>query len=235
MSCGRIERGSAPDCDNIPTGGTVARLILINWDDVLYIYEGNGSGGVEGSVWDESFDYTFGPMVSASSGLGVITQIVLKPGKQGYEFFGFRNDVKKSEEVQQVNNRKRFLHACGFVIYEIDELQKANIRNMSKGRFMAIVENLGKGPDAFELLGRECGLKIVQGVIRETEGFYSINLATPGNGIEFERRLPQTLGTSYSNAEEIIDELLNSSDEGFITEDETAIFESEDGQIFVVE
>lgn len=211
MSCGSITKGSEPDCDNIPVGGTKARLILINWDDVLYILEGNDIFG-SGSVWDDTFDDTFGPVVVAGAGLGVITAIVLKPGRQAYEFIGFRNDVKKSEETQKTTgNKKRFIHRCGFVIYEVDQLQKLNIKDIAKGRFMAIVESKGEDPDSIELLGKDCGLQIVAGRIRdayETQGVFVINLATPDNGVEYERKLPQTVGTSYANAVEIIDGLL---------------------------
>lgn len=236
MSCGTISRGSIPDCDNLPVGGTKARLILINWDDVLYILEGNDTLS-SGSVWGPEFDDTFGPIVEVGAGLGVITSIVLKPGKQAYEFTGFRNDVKKSEETQKTTgNKKRFIHRCGFVIYEVDELQKLNIKDIAKGRFMAIVESKGEDPDSIELLGRDCGLQIVAGRIRdayETQGVFVINLATPGNGVEYERKLPQTVGISYANGLEIIDGLMEPAPIGFIMEDESAIFESEDGQIFI--
>lgn len=208
MSCSLLDRGSTPDCENLPIPGTEARLILINWDDVLFIYDGNDTGE-SGRVWDDTFDQTFGPFISAGTGLGVITSIILKGGRQAYEFLGFRNDVKKSEECEQTSHRKkRFKHACGFVVYEIDQAQKNNLVKMSKGRFIAIVENKGRGDDAFELLGRECGLKIVAGVIRETQGFYQIQLATPDNGIEYERKLPQTFGKSYQDGLEMIEGLL---------------------------
>ena len=237
MSCSTIDRGSQADCDDLPTPGTEARLILINWDDVLYIFEGNDTSE-SGRVWDNTFDNTFGPMVVAGVGLGVITQIVLYPGKQAYEFFGFRNDVKKVEEVERISsNKKRFLHRCGFVIYEVDQLQKVNINHMAKGRFMAIVERKGGDEDSLELLGRDCGLKMQAGRIRDVHqnsGVFIIDLATPG-GVEYERKLPQTVGTSYTNGLEIIDDLLESEEIGFITEDGAEVFESEDGLIFIPE
>lgn len=239
MSCGHISRGSEPDCDNLPVGGTKARLILINWDDVLYILEGNDVAE-SGSVWDETFDETFGPSVLAGAGLGVITAIVLKPGKQAYEFIGFRNDVKKSEETQKTShNKKRFIHHCGFVIYEVDQPQKLNIKDIARGRFMAIVESNGEGADSIELLGRDVGLQIDAGQIRsahETSGVFVINLSTPDNGVEYERKLPQTVGTSYADGQEIIDGLFDPELVGFIMEDESAIFETEPGdEIFIPE
>lgn len=239
MSCGSITRGSTPDCDNLPIAGTDARLILINWDDVLYILEGNGEIESSGSVWDSSFDITFGPVVTVSSGFGVITAIILKGGKEAYEFIGFRNDVKKSEETHKTShNKKRFVHRCGFVIYEVDPLQKLNVRDIARGRFLAIVETKGKDDNSLEVLGKDCGLQIEAGQIRnahETNGVFVINLSTPDNGVEWERKLPQTLGTSYENGLEIIEGLLETVPEGFEMEDESAIFETEDGLIIVPE
>jgi len=211
MSCGQITRGSIPCCDestvssegtfdptfdftfqgsgqavecSMPVAGTRARLILINYKHVVKIY---------------------------TSDIGVITSIVLSG--PAYEFLGFRNDVKKSDEVIKTSNSKRrFKHHVSFVIYELDQLQKRNIIKLAKGRFVAIVENNGKGPDSIELLGRECGLKMMEGQIRnahENGGLYIIDLSTPGNGIEFERKLPQTVGGSYSEGLTIIEDLLN--------------------------
>jgi hypothetical protein len=189
MSCGRIDKGSSPDCDNLPEGGTRARLILINWDDVRFVFESNG----------------------------VITSIELYPGKVAYEFLGFRDDVGKSDDVVSLANLKnRFRHSTSFVIYENDQPQKTNIKNITKGRFLAITETLGHEDSCIEVLGKECGLAIVGGVIRnahENSGMFTINLSTPDNGVEFERKLPQNLGTTYEDGLTIIDGLLNNFDD----------------------
>lgn len=182
MSCNTVSLGSSVNCDDLPQAGTEARIILLNYDDVEFIGTLNGK----------------------------ITSIVLAANTTGFEFFGFRNDVKKNESVPKV---KRFSHSVSFIVYEITQLQKNNLQKMAKGRFIAVVENKGKGDDAFELLGRECGMKIVQGIIRdpfETLGMYTISLATPENGVEYERKLPQTIGEDYDNGAEIVDGLLES-------------------------
>lgn len=139
---------------------------------------------------------------------GIITGIELKGGKEAYEFLGFRNDVKKSEDVIPTTTRRNFRHSTSFVVYELDQLQKNNIKRMARGRFMAIVENRGKNANSFELLGKNVGLEMQAGVIRDAHqngGFFIINLATPDNEVEFEKKLPQTIGTSYSDAIDIID------------------------------
>lgn len=184
MSCASIDRGSGADCDNIPDAGTTARLILINYDDVLKIY------------WSDD---------------KVITDIVLKPGKVGYEFLGFNQDVKKLEGVVKTNLKNRFTHSVDFIVYEVTQEQKNNLRKMAKGRFMAIVELSGKQDYSIELLGIDVGLKMSSGQIKsayENSGVYKITLRTPDNGIEFERKLPQVIGTGYTNAIEIIEDIL---------------------------
>lgn len=185
MSCGRIARGSSLDDCDLPQGGTRARLILINFDDITQMY-----------VNDQ----------------GKVISIGMQAGTVGYEFLGFRNDVTKSDEVvKREQSKQRFTHAVGFVVYEIGQVQKNNLKQLARGRFVAIVENKGKDEDSIEVLGRECGLQIVDGQIRnahENGGLFIINLATPDNGVEFERKLPQTLGTSYQDGLDIIDEIL---------------------------
>ena len=189
MSCGTITRGSQiAECDDLPEGGTRARLILINYADVDRYLEEDGK----------------------------IIDIILFAGKFGYEFTGFRNDVKKSEEaIKRETSKTRFVHAVGFVVYEVEQVQKTNVENIAKGRFVAIVENRGKDDDSIEVLGRDCGLEIVAGQIRnahENGGLFVLNLTTPDNGVEYERRLPQTLGTSYTDGLEIIEDLLEEAE-----------------------
>lgn len=183
MSCYLLERGAGVDCDDLPIGGTEARIILINYDDVNYIRTLNGR----------------------------ITEIALNPGKVGYEFFGFRQDVRKGEDVVETNLKNRFRHLAEFVIYDITQIQKNNIRKLAKGRFMAIVENRGKDEDSFELLGRECGLKLTSGMLRENGNEFKISLSTPDNGVEYERKLPQSFEGTYTEISDYIDTLLDSS------------------------
>lgn len=207
MSCSSITIGSSvEECDELAPSGTRARLILINFVDVVRIYTNDDQKIIQIVLRS---DITGGialdaPLDAAFSEGGV--------SAGAFEFTGFRNDVKKSDEVVSMDlAKKRFRHAVSFVIYEVDQLQKTNIKNLARGRFLAIVENKGQTEDSIEVLGRECGLEIVGGRIRdahETSGFFQINLATPDNGVEYERKLPQTLGISYQNGLEIIEDLL---------------------------
>lgn len=189
MSCGRINIGSEPNCDDLPEGGTRARLILFNYRDVESIEE------------DEN---------------GIITAINLTPGTQAYEFLGFRTDVKKEDGVIKTVRKSRFKHSVGFVVYENDQLQKNNIKALVRGRFIAIVETRGQDENSVEVVGKHVGLRIVGGTVRdahENGGFFVINLSTPDGTAEFETKLPQNLGYSYGEALAIIEGLLNPVDD----------------------
>lgn len=170
VGCGAISRGSSADCNNIPDGGTRARLILFNFADVLNIVEDDDNN---------------------------VTDIELVDGATGYEFLGFRNDVKKSEEVIKPDTGiAKFKHAVGFVVYENTQIQKNNIENIVRGLFIAVVENKGKNDNVFEVVGGGVGLSIVAGPIRnahENGGFFVISLATPDDEGDLENHLPQTL------------------------------------------
>lgn len=180
--CGRITMGSEIDCDNIPRGGTRNRAIAFNFDDV------------EAPTLDSE---------------GKITTFNVADGAVGYIFMGFRNDVKKSDEVINPGvGLNQFKHLGGWVIYERTQEQKNNIEKLAKGRFVLILENKGRDADAVEVIGLDVGVEIVAGAIRnahENGGFFIMNFATPEG--EYESKLPRTLGTSYSNAQTLLDAL----------------------------
>jgi hypothetical protein len=188
MSCGFIDIGSSADCDNLPVGGTRARLILFNYDDVSSFTETDG----------------------------IVTSITLYVGRLGYEFLGFRDDVGKSEEVVKPEiGMPMFKHLIGFTIYEDEQAQKNNIEQLSRGRFIAIVENKGQDAQSFEIVGKNVGLEIVPGSIRnahENGGFFVLSLATPEEDGEYETKLPQTFGTDYEETLEIIIGLITPGD-----------------------
>lgn len=170
MPCGSINTGSSVECDEIPDGGTNARLLLANYADV------------EGYTEDVN---------------GVITAIDMAAGTFMYEFLGFRNDMKKSEEVIKPDiGIPKFKHNAGFVVYENTQIQKNNIENIARGTFVAILENKGKNANSFEVVGKGVGLEIVAGPIRnayENGGFFVISLSTPDDQGVLEPKLPQTL------------------------------------------
>lgn len=186
MGCSTIDRGSAADCESLPSGGTRARVIVANFEDI--------------TGWTEStLD-------------GRITGFTMAAGTSAYEFTGFRNDVKKSDEVVNPGiGINQFKHNVGWVIYERTQAQKNNVEKLARGKFIVFAENRGKDADAFEVIGKDVGVEIVAGPIRnahENGGFFVLNFSTAEG--EYESKLPQTLGTSYSNALTLIADLLAS-------------------------
>lgn len=155
MSCGTIDIGSSADCDNLPLGGTRARAIVINYDDI--------------QSYNESGD--------------IITAIILKPGKVAYEFTGFRDDIKSSQEVVKPDvGVTQFKHNFSMTIYERTQVQKNNVERLTRGLFVVIVEDKGKDSTAFDVLGIDFGLEINAGAIRnahENGGFFILSFSTP--------------------------------------------------------
>ena len=182
--CTNIDVGSAADCSNLPAGGTRARVIVVNFDDI--------------TDWDDTN--------------GVITQVTIPSGTKGYEFTGFRNDVKKSEEVINPGiGINQFKHNVGWVIYERTQAQKNNIERLARGRFVVFAELKGKDNTSFEVIGKDVGVEIVAGPVRnahENGGFFMVNFSTPEG--EFEGKLPQQLGTTYSAGLALIADILAS-------------------------
>lgn len=190
MACGEITRGAVvEECADIPPGGTRARILLANFDDVL--------------------SYTEDPDEQ-------ITAIEMAPGATFFEFTGFRNDMKSFQEVIKPEiGIAKFKHSVGLVVYENTQLQKNNVENIARGKFVAIVENKGKDVHSIEVVGKGVGLGIVAGVIRnahENGGFFVLTLSTEDDINELEPQLPQTLtGASYAAIQTLIDNLLPAS------------------------
>lgn len=189
MACGEVVEGSdvvTEDGCVLPPAGTKARVLLANLDDV------------EEFVEDAD---------------GVITDITMKSGKTFFAFTGFRNDAKKSEEVLKPEiGPAQFKHNAGWVIYERTQDQKNNIEGIVRGRTVAIFELKGKDDTSFEVVGKEVGLEIVAGPIRnahENGGFFVLSLSTPDDQGEYEPKLPQTLlDTDYATTLALVDGLL---------------------------
>jgi hypothetical protein len=172
MPCGEITSGSIANCDTLPAGGTEAIVRAFNQRDVV--------GYTEAS--------------------GVISDIELASGKTGFVFTGFRNDAKKTEEViLPSSGTAMFKHGSGFVIYARDQATKNQVENLSRGRFMFVIEQKGKDATTFEVLGKKCGLALTPGSIRDAHangGFYVLNFATADGEGDLEPKLPQIFFTT---------------------------------------
>lgn len=156
MSCGSITIGSSADCDNLPLGGTKARAVVFNYEDI------------EGYTYDVD---------------GNVDGITLISGAIGYEFTGLRSDIKNSEEVVKPDiGITQFKHNFGMTIYERTQDQKNNVEKLARGLFVVIVENKGLDDDSFEVLGIGVGMELNAGPIRnahENGGYFILSFSTP--------------------------------------------------------
>jgi hypothetical protein len=176
MSCGKITRGAAPICpdDGAPLkSGTEARMLLINYDDLVSVTE-------------------------STTTPNLLTALTLATNQVGYIFQGVKQDVKPTQEFLDMGNSK---HMVNFLVPDITQLQKNNLQRMARnGRLVAVVENKGKNSESFEVYGLGSGMAVVPGLARDpfaNGGAYIISLATPEG--EDEPLLPQTLfSTDYA-------------------------------------
>lgn len=190
MACGTITMGSAADCDNLPAGGTKARAIVFNQDDIDEIIEDDD---------------------------GRIIDINMKAGKYGYEFLGFRQDMKALVDIIKPDvGPSQFKHTTGLVIYDRTQEQKNNAEKFARGKFLVVIELKGKDgdEDRLILIGHEQGVEIVAGTIWDAHsngGFFVLSFATADDQGEFESKMPQTVGATYAAGLALINALLPAS------------------------
>lgn len=171
MACGEIAVGHAVDCTTIPAAGT---------EPICYVYN-------------------YADLDAPTVGSGIITAINTKSGKVGYKVTGLESAFKKSEDVQRNANTglAGFKHFGSLVIYaRTQAIKDGLIKQFSNGRFVFAMKNRGSDNDAWELLGRDCGLRLVPGKIRDqyaNDGLYVLNFATPDGEIENESDPMQTI------------------------------------------
>lgn len=187
MSCGIIYLDSSAECTSVNPSGTVPIATLINYDDI------NWSG------------------VTYSG--GKVTALPLETGKQAFQFFGTKQDVKYSvETIDPGNGYTQFKHNTGLTIYERTQAQKLNMEALARGLFVAIIEQKGADADAFVALGLGAGLQANIGVINnahENGAAWIFTFSTPAN--EFEKKLPPTLGVNYAAGAALLADLISSS------------------------
>jgi hypothetical protein len=184
MGCGEITRGSAYDCDAPLYGGTRARLLLINKDDLS--------------------SYT-----TSTSTPNQITALTLVSGKVAYVFEGFKNSVLPSlEKVTAQSGQALWKHIVNFFVYENTQLWKNTLQKLGNGKFIAIIQNSAIDANSFEVLGIGQGLQLQDGAVNnknENNGAYNLILASADN--QFEAKPPQTFydGSAYVSTLALLD------------------------------
>lgn len=174
----KINLGFTPPAQ-LTVGGTEKRFWAINFDDL---------------------DRTSGDPFTYDGDERVLS-INLLAGKVAYSITGFRTDLKKSDEVITPGlGPNQLKHMASFVIASRTQEQKNSIEKYLRAKVVIVAVNLGTDADAFELLGRQSGLEVVPGKIRdahENGGYFTLSFATLET--EFETKLPQSVGASYSD------------------------------------
>lgn len=187
--CGSITEGSSADCENLPAGGTRARAIVFNYEEVAEITKVNG----------------------------VVTAITLVDGAFGYEFTGLGNSFQKSEDFQRsaTTGLGQYKHKHSIIIYSRTQEIKEQIRKFGNGRFIVALFNRGEDNDAIELAGENVGVQLVAGEIRNAyanDSFFVLNFATPEGDIENETQpMPSIFITSYEATVTMLEALLPTS------------------------
>lgn len=193
MSCGRISDDILNDCALPIVGGTKARLILINAEDL----------NEASYTYDMTNEEIIKTITMSSS-----------PAVRAYEFEGIKNSNEASISLVPTPYSAYVNHQILFRIFKNVPEAKSQINQMIKGRFIAIVENNYTGVDgngSFELYGKIQGLEISEltrsSADSDTQGAYVITLSSPAD--QKEPSLPASIfDTSYAVTKAMVDSLL---------------------------
>lgn len=146
-----------------------------------------------------------------ANGIDQITAITLAANKSGFSFDGIRQSTKpKFERKQSPAGQSVFMHRIEFSYFAYDQVSKNNAFRMSQGRYIAIIENAKQDDNAFEVLGLDVGLEVVEmtRANQENGGAIKIVLASPEE--EYEAKPPRTFftATGYSTNRTAVDAFL---------------------------
>lgn len=187
-ACAGITAGSAVDCVNPLKSGVAERLLLGNLADI------------EEVIYD---------VVDTA----IITNIVMKPGKQMFAFDGIRSsNVPEIGFISGGDQLPSFTHQMAFKVYEVDQAQKNNLQAMSVVKQFAIYQNpkdSSLGDSVFEVMGVNVGLEMsdLTRAPQSKDGSYGITLLTPE--LASETSLPNSFfQTDIPTTEALIDALL---------------------------
>lgn len=189
FDCGSITDGDSVDCENLPAGGTRAKAIVFNYDEVDEI------------VKDVN---------------GVVTDIQLVPGAFGYLYEGLANAFQKSEDFarSQTTGLGRYKHKHSIIIYKRTQAIKEQVKKFGNGRFIVALFNRGEDDDAIELAGEDVGVQLSAGEIRNAyanDSFFVLNMATPEGEVENESAPMRSIGPTYADGLAMLEALLPAS------------------------
>lgn len=184
MGCATLTKDQDPVCP-LPPGGTVPVLYVANSEDVDSLGD-NGNGG--------------------------FNTITMKAGKYLRRVKGFRNDMKKKEDVANPGiGVNQFIHDLGLVGYSHTQEDKNEFEALCRGNFIFFSINRGKDLHAVEVAGATQGMEVVPGTIRDMHangGYYVMEFKTPDGGHEPKLMQTFSLGSSYDDNIDYLEALL---------------------------
>lgn len=191
MGCGEITQGIANNCAYPLSGGVDDRLLLINYSD-----------------WKDAV------ITRNITNNQIIENIVLASGANAFVFEGQNNSNTPKNDMVKGKVFNNFTHEVAFLALTKDAATKETLEEITKGRFVAIVQNNYKGnagASAFEVYGGDAGMICtVMGADpanADTQGAYSITLASLAPSLE--PHLPATIFiTNYATTKAIVDGLV---------------------------
>lgn len=183
-SCGDLFQSEQVDCTKMPQGGIGAdsRLILILRKDITGISD-------------------------SASTQDIIEAITLAATKVAHVFEGFRQSLKpKYRSIPGPAGNTMYIHELDYFVYSYSQASKNNVQQKGNGRYVAIFQNAKQDEHAFEVMGVDVGLELLEfdRAPGENAGAMRIKLSTPE--AEPEGRMPKTFydGTSFSTTEGLI-------------------------------
>lgn len=183
-SAGDLFQSEQVDITNMPQGGIGAdsRLILIQRKDITGITD-------------------------SSSTQDIIEAITLAAAKVAHVFEGFRQSLKpKYRSIPGPAGNTMYVHELDYFVYGYAQTSKNNVQAKGNGRYVAIYQNAKQDEHAFEVMGIDVGLQLLEfdRAPGENAGSMRIKLATPE--AEPEARMPKTFydGTSFATTEALI-------------------------------
>jgi hypothetical protein len=187
-ACGDLSQSELFNCLQPMQGGVgnESRLVLVLRKDLLLVTEGSGTTQ------------------------DLITAITLGTNKTGFVMEGFKQSLKpKYRAVKTPSGQTMYVHELEYMVYSYSQLTKNNLTAKGNGRYVAIYENAKTDSNAFEMMGLNVGLEVLEleRAPQENGGAFRIKLSTPEN--EFEGKMPQTIFTTdYTTTASLVNALI---------------------------
>lgn len=131
----------------------------------------------------------------------IIESITLLASKSGYIFQGYRQSLKpKYRAVRGPAGNTMYIHELDYFVFSYSQATKNNLTRKGHGRYVAIYVNSKQDENAFEVMGSDVGVELLEleRAPGENGGSIRIKLTTPE--AEPEAKMPKTFydGTSYA-------------------------------------